>query len=148
MLPFRAGPLRVLKKLPNGMYTLRDLLTMEPKDFHVSRMFPFLYDERTLQPMQVAATDTFDEFIIEKVLDMRGNPRGPKTQIEFKVRWAGYGEADDTWEVWKNCRTSNAVQLYLYNHPNRRIRSLGMKDFDPNRLDDGLDFERNSDNED
>jgi hypothetical protein len=145
LLPYLKGPMLVEKKLTEGMYTLRDLITMRCKDFHVSKMRTFLYDERTLLPAQVAATDSFDEFVIEKVLDMKGNPRERKDQIFFKVRWAGYGEEDDTWVSWKDGRTATAVQLFLRDHSNPRVRKLGMKDFDPDNVDDGDTFERNSD---
>jgi hypothetical protein len=145
LLPYLKGPMLVEKKLTEGMYTLRDLITMRCKDFHVSKMRTFLYDERTLLPAQVAATDSFDEFVIEKVLDIKGNPRGRKDQIFFKVRWAGYSEEDDTWVSWKDGRTATAVQLFLRDHSNPRVRKLGMKDFDPDKIDDGDTFERNSD---
>jgi hypothetical protein len=97
LLPFKAGPYQVIHKGAKSMYTLRDLITMKPKDFHVSKMTTFRYDERTLQPIHVATTDSFDEFVVERVLEMRGRPQGPKRDIAFKVRWAGYTEDDDTW---------------------------------------------------
>ena len=147
MLPFKAGPMIVVRRLPNGMYTLRDLITMEPKDFHVSTMTPFLYDERTLEPAHVAATDTFDEFVIEKVLEMVGDPTKSRKDLQFRVRWAGYGEEDDTLVDWKDCRTATAVQSFLYHHPNRRVRNLCMKDFDPNKLEEEAPFNRHSDDE-
>jgi len=147
MLPYLKGPMLVVAKLPESMYKLRDLLSMRSTDFHVSRIRPYLYDERTLVPARVAATDTFDQFVIEKVIQMRGNPRGPKGDLSFRVRWAGYSEAEDTWVAWKDARTNTAVQIFLYNHDNKRIRKLGMPDFDPNNLDDGEAFERNSDDE-
>ena len=146
LLPYKAGPLLVQQKLPEGMYSLRDLITMTSKVYHVSKMSPFRYDERTLQPIQVAATDTFDQFVIEKVMAMKGDPRGPKSQIEFQVRWAGFSEANDSWISWKDSRTTNAVQLFLSEHSSKRVRSLGMKDFDPDCVDDGV-FDRNSDDE-
>ena len=142
LLPFLKGPLMVVRKLPEGMYTLRDLITMRLKDFHVTRMTPFLFDERTPPPAHVAATDSFDEFVVEKVIQMRGNPRGRKDQIEFKVRWAGYGEADDTWIPWKDGRSATAVQLYLRDHPNPRVRRLGMKNFDPQVMDEEETLDR------
>jgi hypothetical protein len=148
MLPYLAGPMLVEEKLPKSMYNLRDLITMTRKSFHVSTMRLFRHDERTLPPIQVAATDSFDEFVIESVLDMRGNPRGKKADIAFLVRWAGYGPEDDTWVNWADGRQSTAIQLYLYNHPSLRVRKLGMKDFNPDNLDDGIEFERNSDKED
>ena len=105
-------------------------------------MTPFLFDERTPPPAHVAATDSFDEFVVEKVIQMRGNPRGRKDQIEFKVRWAGYGEADDTWIPGKDGRSATAVQLYLRDHPNPRVRRLGMKNFDPQVMDEEETLDR------
>ena len=137
----------VIKKLKKSMYTLRDLITMEPKDFHVSNMTPFLYDERTLEPAHVAAKDTFDEFVIEKVLEMVGDPTKSRKDLQFRVRWAGYGEEDDTLVDWKDCRTATAVQNFLYHHPNKRVRNLCMKDFDPNKVEEEAPFNRHSDDE-
>jgi hypothetical protein len=121
---------------------------MTKKLFHESKMRPFRYDERTLQPIQVAATDSFDEFVVEKVLAMRGNPRGSRSQIQFLVKWAGYEESENSWVDWADGRDSTAIQLFLYNHDNPRIRRLGKPGFDPDNLeDDGLPFNRNSDHE-
>jgi hypothetical protein len=148
LLPFLAGPLIVVERRPDGMYSLRDLITMTKKLFHESKMRPFRYDERTLQPIQVAATDSFDEFVVEKVLAMRGNPRGSRSQIQFLVKWAGYEESENSWVDWADGRDSTAIQLFLYNHDNPRIRRLGKPGFDPDNLeDDGLPFNRNSDHE-
>jgi len=61
LLPAKAGPFQVLKKLTEGMYTLRDLITEHSKDFHASKLTKFRYDERTAPPIYAAATDTFDQ---------------------------------------------------------------------------------------
>ena len=139
LLPYLAGPYVVTEKGSEGMYVVRDLISMRQKDYHVSRLRPFLYDERTLQPAEVAARDALDEFIVEKVVDFKGNPRGKKANLYFKCRWAGYGPADDTWVAWKDCRTTTAVQVYLYHHPDKRLRYLVMKGFDPEKIDDNGD---------
>ena len=147
LLPFKAGPYQVIHKGAKSMYTLRDLITMKPKDFHVSKMTTFRYDERTLQPIHVATTDSFDEFVVERVLEMRGRPQGPKRDIAFKVRWAGYTEDDDTWVSWKDCHKTTAVQRFLHDHPSRLVRRLGMPDFDPDAVEEHDVFHRNSDSE-
>jgi hypothetical protein len=147
MLPYLKGPLLVVKKNAEDMYTLRDLITMSSVDYHVSVIRPFLYDERTLLPQQVAARDAFDLFVVEKVLSMRGNPRGPKSGIAFKCRWAGYTEADDSWVSWKDGRSTTAIQLWLHGHENERVRRLCIKGFDPNNLDEGTASNESPDNE-
>jgi hypothetical protein len=147
LLPLLKGPLLVVKKGDHGMYTLRDLITMEPKDVHIDNIRPFRYDERTLQPVQIAATDSFDEFIVDQVLDMDRGTLKSRKEIRFKVRWAGYGPEKDSWVAWKDGRTNTAIQTYMYNHPNREVRKLCIKGFDPTNLDDGDTFERHSDEE-
>ena len=147
LAPFLKGPLLVVKKLPDGMYTLRDLLTMRNKDYHVSTLRPYLYDERTLKPIEVAATDTFDEFIIEEVLAIKGDIRGKRDKLKFLVKWAGYGEEDNSEISWSSGQPNTTVQTWLYNHPNPRVRKLVTKGFDPNNLDDGAAFDQDSDDE-
>lgn len=130
MLPFLKGPMRVLNG-PNakGEYALQNLVTQRTADYHVSKLRPFLYDERTLTPLEVAVTDTPDEFIIDRVLAMKGGTHRGKKNISFKIRWAGYGPDDDTWEPWSGVRDTAAVQLYLRSHNNRRVRNLADKNF-------------------
>ena len=141
LLPFLKGPLLVKQHNPKtGIYVLQDLVTGNCKDYHVSNLREFLYDERTLTPMQAALTDTLDEFVAEKVIRMKGDTRGSRANLSFRIRWAGYGEADDTWEEWKNCRDSFAVQTFLREHKDKRVRKLAK----PIELDDSIEDERMS----
>ena len=147
LLPYKAGPYQVLQKLDKGMYTLRDLITQKPKDFHVSKLSEFRYDERTPQPISVAVTDSFDQFIIERVLEMRGRPRGNKSQIAFKIRWAGLLPAEDTWLSWSDSFDTTAVQMFLYNHKDKDVKRLVSKTFDPKNPEDNSVFNGDSDDE-
>ena len=97
----------------------------------MSRLRPFEYDNKTLTPLQAAVTDSPDEFIVQECLSMRGDPRDKRTLLQFKIRWAGYGPEDDTWEPWEFVRDCDAVQLFLYKHPNPRIRKLAKSSFVP-----------------
>ena len=106
------------------MYAVQDLVSQEIKTYHVSRLRQFRYDERTLTPLQAAVTDSLDEFVAEQVIRMRGDTRRSRRELEFLIRWAGYGAADDTWEPWDACRDSHAVQNFLRAHPQVRVRRL------------------------
>jgi hypothetical protein len=134
LLPFLRGPMRVIGWNNENIYHLQDLVTQRVHDFHVSKLRPFLYDERTITPMQVALTDTLDEFVVETILEMKGDPRASRKALKFKVRWAGYGPQDDTWEPWDFVKNNDQLQLFLYNNPNARIRALVNKDFIPPHL--------------
>ena len=112
----------------------------------MSNLRPFLRDEySSMTPLQIAVTDTLDEFVAEKVIKMKGDTHKSRKNFEFLIRWAGYGPADDTWECWDNCKDSVAVQTFLYSHKNKRISSLTKKDFNPNPTltleSDGSDME-------
>ena len=123
--------MRVIGWNNENIYHLQDLVTQRVLDFHVSKLRPFLYDERTTTPIQAALTDTLDEFVVEKVLDMKGDPYKNRKHLQFRVRWAGYGPQDDTWEPWDFVKDNDQLQLFLYKHPNKRTRKLGQKDYIP-----------------
>jgi len=147
LLPYKAGPFQVLHRLDRGMYTLRDLISQKPKDFHVSKLSEFRYDERTPQPISVAATDSFDQFVIERVVEMKGRLKGSKKQIFFKIRWAGLTQAEDTWLSWHDGFRTTAVQMFLFHHTDINVRRLGLKNFDPDNPEDEDVFNGDSDDE-
>lgn len=125
LLPFLKGPMLVKHHNDKtGIYALQDLVTAQVLDYHVSRLRPFLYDDRTCTPLHAALTDTLDEFVAERVIRMKGNTRKSRKDLSFLIRWAGYKEADDTWEPWDYCKDSHAVQNFLRAHPEARIRRL------------------------
>jgi len=136
LLPAKAGPFQVLRKLTEGMYTLRDLLTEKAKDFHGSKLTKFRYDERTAPPIYAAATDTFDQYVIDHIIEMRGAPRGRKANISFKVRWAGLPESKDTWLSWKDGHTTTAVQIFLSQHTDPEVKRLANPNLIPAAVDD------------
>jgi hypothetical protein len=124
LLPFLKGPLLVKHHNSEGIYVLQDLITEQVLDYHMSLLRPFLYDERTCTPLQAAVADSLDEFVVESVIRMRGDTRKSRKDLCFLVRWAGFGEADDTWEPWECCKDSHAVQKFLRAHSEARVRRL------------------------
>ena len=124
LLPFLKGPLLVKHHNKEGIYALQDLITSQVVDYHVSRLRPFLYDERTCTPIQAAASDELGEFLAESVVRMRGDSRKSRRHLEFLIRWAGYGPEDDTWEPWDTARDTYAVQKFLREHPEKRVQRL------------------------
>jgi hypothetical protein len=130
-LPYLRGPMLVKSHDAKGMYTLQDIVTQRLVRYHVSRLRTYLYDERTLTPLEAAVADFPDEFIPEQCLGVRGDPRGPKANLRFHMRWAGYGPEYDSVEPWAHVKDTDMVLTYLANHPNKRYRRLVPKSFVP-----------------
>ncbi|MBT4362110.1 MAG: DDE-type integrase/transposase/recombinase [Candidatus Marinimicrobia bacterium] len=124
MLPFLEGPMLVKEHNALGIYKLQDIVTQGISKHHVKTLRPFLHDERTMTPLQVAVTDTLDEFVAERVVRMRGNTRRSRKDLSFLIHWAGSDDSDDTWEPWENCKDSHAVQNFLRDHKEARVRRL------------------------
>ena len=106
----KRGPFQVVKFHENE-YTLRDLVTNKERIVHITRLSPFEYDPLYTDPLQVAVKEQ-EEFFIEAILAHRGNTNLLST-LEFRVRWLGFDESSDTWEPWKNVRTTKQLHSYL-----------------------------------
>lgn len=108
LAPWR-GPLRVINSV-GSKYSVQDLVTSKIEDVHVSLMKPFVYEEAYTDPATVALADK-GMFWVEKILRHRGNPKGPKGQLAFEVKWIGHPEP--TWEPWKNLIHNVKLHEYL-----------------------------------
>eukprot|EP01034_Spumella_vulgaris_P040455 gene40455-50037_t len=92
-------------------YTLRNLVTEELEDFHVTRLREFRYDDRFVDPRDIALRDV-EEYYVERILAHSGNPTKLKT-LQFHVKWRGFDESYNTWEPWKNLRETEKLHRYL-----------------------------------
>ena len=107
-----AGPLRVVGNKQNT-YTLQDLVTGKLKDVHITQLKEFQYDMMETDPRDIARKEK-QEFVVEKVLQHRGNPKKRGT-MEFLVQWLNY-PGEDSWTEWENIRDNSELNKYLYNN--------------------------------
>ena len=126
LLPFLKGPFLVLNS-DKSRYTLQNLITKRVKDFHVKRLTPFNLDISKYDPTQVALRDDGDLFVIERISKMRGNAKGPKSQLFFQIYWTGYN--DPTWEPWSKVRTTLKLHEFLRSQTNKTVQNLVPKTF-------------------
>jgi hypothetical protein len=109
--PILHGP--VLVTAVNGSrYTIQNLVTLKPKDVHVSRLVPYHYDKMRHDPLDAAIRDE-NEYKVEKILKHRGAPKGPRKKLQFLVQWTGYGPEDNSWEPWDNLKSVGKLHEYL-----------------------------------
>jgi hypothetical protein len=97
---FWRGPLKVVAN-DKSEYLLHDLVQNKTKPYHVSDMKPFVFNPLQTDPLDIARRD-YLEFFVEKVLDMRGDPKRVSS-LTFLTKWLGYDDTHNTWEPWKVC---------------------------------------------
>ena len=109
--PKLRGPYEVASS--NGdAYTLKNLVTGKlENEVHISRLRAYVHDAMHSDPAKVAQTDDH-EFDVEAILDHVGDPKR-KSDMEFRVRWKGYGSEDDDWLPWKALRDNIYLHQYL-----------------------------------
>jgi len=121
LLPFLKGPFLVVSSI-KSRYTLRNLLTMKIKDYHVKRLTPFRLDIERYNPIEVALRDDGDLFIIDKVTRMKGLAKGLKADLFFEVHWVG--QTIPSWEPWSRIRSTLKLHEFLRAHKTKAVRNL------------------------
>ena len=51
----------------------------------------------------------------------RGDSRR-KSTLEFRIRWRGFGEEEDTWLLHRYVKDLEALTPYLLDHPELRMK--------------------------
>jgi hypothetical protein len=115
--PLYRGPFLIVKKIREDIFSVKDLLTGKILDFHVDRLrvFEKQPDAIGTDLVTLAAADR-DEFVVEFIVDHRGSMKKP-SKLDFRIRWQGYDESEDSWIPWREAKQLEAMDLYLRDHP-------------------------------
>jgi hypothetical protein len=95
----------------DSRYLLRDLVTHQEKEYHVSDVKAFNFDPSMTNPLDIARHD-YLKFFVEKVFVHRGNLKFRRNR-EFHVRWLNYDESHDSSEPHAAFRDTAQLQEYL-----------------------------------
>mgnify|MGYP002132560491 FL=1 len=104
------GPFRVLSNV-GGVYTLYDFVTQKEFQTHIKHLHPYNDDPRNPTP-EAVARKVQGEFLVHSIVGHHGNPQR-KSEMDFRVRWDGYTEADDQWLPWRSLRNNPKLHEYL-----------------------------------
>ena len=109
------GPMQVVNKQGNT-YTLRNLVSNQTKNYHITALRQFIYDPAIVDPRVVAMSDD-QYFEVERIKAHRGT-FNHKKELRFHVKWVGYpdDEENNTWLLWKDLRNNIALHNYLRNN--------------------------------
>ena len=111
LLPFWKGPMRV-ESIVGDKYQLRNIVNGKSSEYHVQLLKPFLYDERFIDPVEVAIAE-HDEYLVDKILEHKFLG-GDKDKLVCRVSWIGYQET--SWEPWANLRLVQQFHDYARAH--------------------------------
>ncbi len=104
------GPLRVVSHI-GADYTLENLVDNRVSHVHASKLRPFEFDPRFVDPRQVANKEQ-EAYDVESILSHTGDRKDRKT-LKFRVKWVGYDLDNTTYEPWKNLMHTSALHRYL-----------------------------------
>ena len=98
LLPRHRGPYQVIEKT-TSIYPIENLVDGKRSTTQIHNLRPFNYDPARTSPLVVAQHNE-QEFMVGSIHGHRGD-RAKRSTIEFQVRWAGFGESCDSWELYK-----------------------------------------------
>jgi len=75
--------------------TLQDIVTDKLRNFHVTQLKEFKYDQMDTDPIDIARAEQ-NEFLVENILEHRHDGSKRRTSYEFLVKWTGYDNSDNT----------------------------------------------------
>ena len=120
-----AGPFEIVEKLSPVTFRLKwpPRMTKVHPVFHASKLIPYHDSEipgQKAAPPEPVLIDGNEEYEVEKILDSRRYRR----QLQYFVRWKGYGTDEDSWEPVKNLSGSQElIEEFHAAHP-QAIRTL------------------------
>jgi hypothetical protein len=122
LAPLYRGPMIVLEKIRNEGYICQDIISQHQLQISKDRIKRFKTPPHISQTeLQNLAAADHDEFVVDEILDMQGDPKKKKT-LNFLVKWKGCDNDDNTWEPYSNVRDLIALRNYLDNHPEIKIK--------------------------
>ena len=104
-------------------YVIRSLVTKKDENIHVKELRQFIHNDDERELYRTALRDHHDHYEIDAIVSHRGDARY-RTQIEFLVRWKGYGANEDLWLPYSELRDSGALHHYLRAQPTRFMQTL------------------------
>ena len=95
------------------MVPCQDILTGKVLEMHAGRLLSFNFEgDPNLEKFKRLAASDKDEFVVESIIDHTGDPKKRST-LQFRVRWLGFDESEDTWLPYKSVKDLEALEIYI-----------------------------------
>ena len=113
LAPIHRGPLQIIEKVGENIVQCQDIITGKVLEMHANRLLSFNFegDPKLNEFKELAASDK-DEFVVESIIDHTGDPK-KRSSLQFRVRWLGFDESEDTWLPYKAVKDLEALDFYI-----------------------------------
>ena len=96
---------------------------------NVSHLWP--YKPPTILGQQITPQSTIDiedesEYVVEEILDSHLQ----HNKLELLVKWEGYTDENNSWELQDNCRNASDAIKYFYNHYLEAPQQIGRMQYE------------------
>ena len=106
------GPVEVTARQGND-YTVKNILDSSSQQVHLDRLKLYIHD-KFMSASDAAMLDKH-EFQVAAIIDHMGSPR-KKSQMTFRIRWAGYDADSDTFEPYAFVKDLELLTAYAKEH--------------------------------
>jgi len=115
--PKLRGPYKILERTGTNRYSAQHLFTNAVIDVHLEHLQPFNGTFRKAR--EAARLDSLTgEFEVEQIVDYRlKRNRRTLRDIQFRVRWLGWGPEHDSWLPYRDVADLKPLDDFLSNHP-------------------------------
>ena len=143
--PYLKGPFKVEAHTDDySKYTVRNLVTMKLRTFHVKRLKAFLSRPEDTDLTQYAVRDEHF-WIVKEIVDFRPksfNASSSRKNLEFKIEWEIDGS--QTWEPWSLARKLKALETFIHSIKckNKFLRKLVPIDKIEEEIESDEEFDR------
>lgn len=127
--PRQLGPFEVTERIGDLDYRLALPPALKLHDvFHVDRLSPWRGNEvngRLPPPPEPVEVEGEEEYEVDRILDSRRY----RNQLQYLVRWKGYGEGEDSWEPASNLTNAPEKVAEFHKHAPSAPRKIQAVDF-------------------
>ena len=113
LMTIKKGPMKILER-HGDKYEVLDLVSRKSEGIHISRIYPFLYDDTRVDPEKIAYRDK-EEFEVEQILDDTIDLTLSVKFWRFLVKWTGYEVTEALWLPWDEIKHVGVLHDYLRN---------------------------------
>ena len=109
------GPFKVVRHLGDAI-TLYDSNRRKEEQVHIATLHPFNYESSFVDPLDIAQRDVISAFLVNEVLEVSGDRKGRRSQLDFLISFVGFDATKNRWLPYSEVRDNPKLHEFLWNN--------------------------------